>query len=223
MLCPRLAMRGPRTASLRSIGCQRRLHASPAPGSIWRASRANVKMRAITKLTAIEFERCSRTLSPSDTSESRKSSPTRRGSRYRHAVQATTPVWMPSGQSRGMKKLWFVHVARCVPEQDRTNHKRCCHLIPACRARSTRVAISVRCSRRSREVIPADVLTTCNPSTPFVIRTARRHFLPAEVTLGITVPAIGCQIERHAQWRCNRACLDRRHTESWPFMGEAVV
>ncbi|WP_256074099.1 hypothetical protein, partial [Clostridioides difficile] len=45
---------------------------------------------------------------------------------------------------------------------------------------------SVRTRQRSREVIHADLFTASNASTPFVIRTTRRQFLPTQVAVGIT-------------------------------------
>lgn len=181
MLCLRVTRRGPGTASRRSAGCRHHLYALPAPGTVQPMSRPNVKTQATTKLTAIEFEGWSRTFSPPDASGSRKSSPARQDHRYRHAVRAAALVWMPGGQNSRMKNLWFSHVAQCIPEQNRADHRGCRDIKP------TSVATSVRTRQRSREVIHADLFTASNASTPFVIRTTRRQFMPTQVAAGITV------------------------------------
>ncbi len=170
MLCLRVTRRGPGTASRRSAGVRHHLYALPAPGTAQPVSRPNVKTQATTKLTAIEFEGWSRTFSPPDASGSRKSSPARQDHGNRHAVRAAAPTWMPGGQSSRMKNLWFSHVARCIPEQNQTDHRGCRDIKP------TSATTSVRTRQRSREVIHADLFTASNASTPFVIRTTRRQF-----------------------------------------------
>ncbi|VWC50453.1 hypothetical protein BLA15816_07895 [Burkholderia lata] len=208
------------------LDCRHSLHAWAAPEAIWRTSRTNVKMRGITKLTATGFERRSRTFSPSDTSESRKGSPTRQGHRYRHAVWAVASTWIPDGQSRGMKSLWFANVVRCAPEQSWTAHKRCRDITTVCAWLTTSVWRH-RCGTVGVVVKRFQPMSSPDATRPRLSSYGPQDYAATSFSgpghAGHHSPAIGCCIERCARGRCNCARRDRHETESWSFMGGTVA